>query len=143
MVYGRDVKEIDGNKVDVYEVHVPYDQPLIAGWELVWFWITLEGNIVRPTCEEILPDHYRNNSFCEHCGINRRRNTTYVLKKDGEFKASRLYFVWKISMAIRVQPMSLPMLNLFLRCVKCVRIIAISISSILFSCLIFLPHAFM
>ena len=87
MVYGRDVKEIDGNKVDVYEVHVPYDQPLIAGWELVAVLDhTSEGNIVRPTCEEILPDHYRNNSFCEHCGINRRRNTTYVLKKDGEFK---------------------------------------------------------
>lgn len=45
-----------------------------------------EGNIlnVSPFYDGTVPEKYRTStSYCDHCGTNRRRNSTYLLKCDG------------------------------------------------------------
>lgn len=78
-----------GNYVRLFHlVNVSTEEIKIDGWQLqAVINHTPEGNIIRclPNCN--IPDTYRTTySYCEHCGIDRRRNDTFVLKREQEYK---------------------------------------------------------
>jgi len=81
---GKDMKDLgNGTMIQVLQVFVAGPEPKLNGWMFV---ARLDhanetGNIVRVVPGETLPEHFRcSNPNCEHCGINRYRRDTYVLK---------------------------------------------------------------
>ena len=83
------------SKRDWYNVEVCGSQPKFDGWEFCATLMPLptdDGmeNMIRkvPSCEYNIPAEYRNRvGECDHCGYKRRRNETYVVRKDdGEFR---------------------------------------------------------
>lgn len=60
----------------------------VSGWQFVavidhFF----EGNVIRKIGDIELPIRFRTVSCnCEHCNVNRKRNATYILRNENEFK---------------------------------------------------------
>lgn len=74
--------------VKVYDIELEGISPIIPGWSFIAALQHEEaGNIVK-TFDQELPEHYRISApDCDHCGLDRNRKSTYVLKNQaGEFK---------------------------------------------------------
>lgn len=81
---------VDKKKGKVWDMYLSTPSFKIAGWQFV---ATLDhtpetGNILRCLPDQSVPEKFRAAApICEHCGINRYRRDTYVLRSDdGEFK---------------------------------------------------------
>jgi hypothetical protein len=76
----------DNGKVEVERIPLHLEETLakFSGWA---FAATLQhvdgGNIIRCVPGQTIPQEYRNHGpKCDHCGYNRRRNDTFVVKHD-------------------------------------------------------------
>lgn len=75
--FGEPVKR----RVEMAEVSVTGERPMLAGWEPVANLVHANGaNVVRTREGFELPETYRTRQVCDHCGHNRRRNDTWVLR---------------------------------------------------------------
>ena len=83
------VKQEDGTARSFTEVAFQGDAPKLNGWSFVGK-IEADGQnaIVKSIPGEAVPEHYRysNPTTCEHCGINRKRNATFIVKNGENFK---------------------------------------------------------
>lgn len=84
----KDIADNDGIVTRLYTVEITGSAPRINGWQVIG---KLEhngdDNVVKSLTDEELPEQYSNSQVCEHCGINRMRNVTYVLRNEaGEMK---------------------------------------------------------
>jgi len=81
--------DYSGVVVEERHVKIVGKVPKIKGWSFVATLDHLEeGNIIRGVPGEDLPKKYRDaDNNCDHCGYNRRRKKTYVLRNaDGDHK---------------------------------------------------------
>lgn len=75
--FGEPVKR----RVEMAEVSVTGERPKLAGWEPVANLVHANGaNVVRTREGFELPETFRTRQVCDHCGHNRRRNDTWVLR---------------------------------------------------------------
>lgn len=79
-----------GNYVHrVWEVMISGEVPTIDGWEFIAKvdFARESGNVIYASPNKIVPDIYHSiDSVCDHCNHTRKRNTGYVISKDGEYK---------------------------------------------------------
>ena len=77
-------------QAEVYDIQVAGAERkiMIGGWEFVAKLTPHgDGNIVSMFSEEVIPDQYRTCEIgCDHCESNRRRNDSFVLRRDGGWK---------------------------------------------------------
>jgi hypothetical protein len=83
------VKQKDESIRSFTEVAFQGNAPKLNGWSFVGK-IEADGAtaIVKSVPGEEIPEHYRysNPMNCDHCGIDRKRNATFVVKNGEEFK---------------------------------------------------------
>ena len=72
------------------EVSVTGEAPKLNGWSFIGVVESVEGTtILRSVPDQQIPEQYRNANpcNCDHCKINRRRNSTFIVQHEsGEFK---------------------------------------------------------
>ena len=81
-------KQVTYLAIDVTLIATPI---VLSGWEFIASLSHLCGEtIISSLSEKECPKNYLSpsrNGVCDHCGINRQRNTTYIVKhEDGTFK---------------------------------------------------------
>lgn len=68
---------------EVQTITIERRQPLINGWRFVGkidYTLGADKGIING--DNNIPSKYRESCYCEHCNINRYRNTTYVLQNE-------------------------------------------------------------
>lgn len=82
-VIGRKLEEKDGKQVAMLEVDIS-GFAVIRGWQLLAsIHHTNRGNVIElfvDVPKEVYTQWYSLPSNCDHCGVNRRRNTTYIVR---------------------------------------------------------------
>jgi hypothetical protein len=89
--YSRDSFFEKGEIIEEVEIEVEGKVPRIEGWAFIaatdHIYGEESGALIRVVPGKKLPEKFRNiGPICEHCGYSRKRNTTYVLEKDGKYK---------------------------------------------------------
>lgn len=85
----KDVKNKLNQVHRTWEVMISGEVPKFEGWEFIAKvdFARSSGNIVYISPTKTIPDEYYSiESKCDHCGYKRRRNTGYIVFKDGEYK---------------------------------------------------------
>lgn len=81
---GKIIKTLEKHQ----EITIENRLPLISGWKIIGkidYTLGSDKGIVK-AFEEV-PEHFRSNCTCDHCGVKRQRNETFILKNEsGEFK---------------------------------------------------------
>lgn len=91
-VIGESIKKYKDDTVTVIFKHIKIsgEAPVLKGWKFIGrIMHTNEGNILKIVPGETVPDSYRKfEPKCDHCGYNRRRNDTFIVRniETGEFK---------------------------------------------------------
>lgn len=97
LTFGKTVQVVVGKNAfgeNLYtqkiEVTVTGNAPVLNGWKFIGTVEAVEGStVLRSIPGEAIPESYRNANpcNCDHCNINRRRNSTFIVQHEsGEFK---------------------------------------------------------
>lgn len=84
------IKVGDEQYIEKIEVTVTGNAPKLNGWSFIGTIEAVEGNsVLRSVPGDEIPEHYRNANpcNCDHCNINRKRNSTFIVRNEsGAFK---------------------------------------------------------